>query len=693
MKQNSGLADRLPPNAQGTLQASSLPSRESDTPATGGPPSAWPSVIALLQQPPALALLLGLLAFLLYLGTVSFPFVWDDSQLIVHNSTIRSWSNLPGVFAQDLWQHITNSSHLYYRPLLVTWFTLNYSLFQLHPWGWHLAAVLLHVVAVVAVFALLRQLALPYWTAALAALLFALHPVHVECVAWVSSSDVIVTLFFVLAFVAFLKSREPGQSRWLPWRGLSLFLLLCALLTKEMALTFFAIVALYVFLFPSSQNRSWFAQIRQSVLLASPYALLTAAYFVFRRFALHSTAVSSAHSASLFRLLLTLPSVLCHYLRLLVFPVRLSGLYYTPYVTMPGLLNFWLPLSILIASILAVWYWSRRTCDPMIAFAGFWLAVTLAPALYLPNFRNTDFVHDRYLYLPSVGFVILLAKAMQLFPRIRNLSSLTVRAVAAAAVSLAYSAGAYSQQVYWSSDLLLFYRAHSLYPQEDLATVELARELAQRGHYDRAIEALKPAAENRAELDRVYPSYYLYYLLGDMYLHAGNRDEARQMLDQAVAHSPFTPESHLTMTSVALLLMQSGDLQRASALCSRVLQSGPALNSTLLDCGNVYLTAQNYPEAEKLLAQAVSKSPEQPLPNYLLGRAYFETARASDAESSLQKAAALDPNVYDYRYWYGRALLSRGDIPDARREFQSALVLNPAAAEAKAALDSLPAGQ
>src|SRR5271163_3486280 len=171
-------------------------------------PSALELLAMYLRRPGILLPLLGLVTFVVYSGSLSFDFVWDDWPQIVNNPLIRSWNNLPRAFGSDLWYHVARHQ-VYYRPLFVAWSMLNYTLFGLRPWGWHLGAVVLHVGAVTAVFWLARRLGLEYWTSALAALVFALHPVHIEPVAWVSAaSDTMVTIFVALAFAAFLKGRE-----------------------------------------------------------------------------------------------------------------------------------------------------------------------------------------------------------------------------------------------------------------------------------------------------------------------------------------------------------------------------------------------------------------------------------------------------------------------------------------------------
>jgi len=111
-------------------------------------PSALELLAEYLGRPWVLVPTLGLVTLVLYSGTLFFEFVWDDWPQIVNNPIIRSWSNLPRAFSSDLWYHVARNQ-VYYRPLFVVWSMLNFALFRLQSWGWHLVAVVLHVGAVV----------------------------------------------------------------------------------------------------------------------------------------------------------------------------------------------------------------------------------------------------------------------------------------------------------------------------------------------------------------------------------------------------------------------------------------------------------------------------------------------------------------------------------------------------------------
>ena len=647
-------------------------------------------VLGRFSNPILLLSLISLLSVVLYLGTLSFPFVWDDSPQIVNNPIIRTWSNLPRAFGSDLWYHTTRHQ-VYYRPLFSSWSILNYSLFELNAWGWHLTNILVHLIAVIAVFYLCRKLGTDDWTAALAALVFAVHPVHIECVAWVSAgSDIIVTVFYILAFIAFLNSRRPENTNWLAWRFASVLLLAGSLFTKEMGLSFAAIAALYAWLCPRADRHSWAQKARDSIIVALPYAVVTVAYLLARKVALHHVAGTFDPHHGWADMLMTLPLVLSQYLRILLLPVGLTGLYYTPYVVSADPLRFVLPSLMLALLTAAIWYWSRRANDPVIAFAGAWTLVTLAPALYLRNFTEGDFVRDRYLYLPSVGFAILLAKGIRALPAIRTLSARTVQVATACILTLAFAIGTYSQQVYWASDLLIFYRGHTLYPQSDYATLGYANEVSRRGGYDQAVTLLQTVINHDSKGGSPY-TYLAYFALANAYIRSGDKAKGREMLDKAVLLAPAYLKSEVSKIDLAGLYGQLGEYDRALALCADVLQKDPTLYSALYNCGNIHFLAGQYTDAQQLLSQAVVSAPQQAGPKYFLGRVYLQQGKSADAEALFRQAVALDPKVFDYHLWYGRVLAMYGKFPEAKEQLSAAVAINGESAEAKADLAKLQA--
>src|SRR5262249_36707456 len=277
------------------------------------------AVVGQLQRSWIALLFVAGITFVVYYSTLSFDFVWDDIPQIVDNPLIRSWHSIPRVFFSDLWFHI-GRSQIYYRPLFVLWAILNFKIFGLHAWGWHLTTILLHLAATCAVYFLARALKLDYWTACLSTLVFGLHPIHIECAAWISAgSDSLVTLLYVLAFIGFLKSHEHDAANHRTWQIASYVLLLCALFTKEMAVTFPLLVTLYLWLRTKPEAGKRLARFWRPIRTATPYFVITLSYLILRRLALHRPTKLDPNHTSL-DVLLTLPSVLFSYLRLLMFP-------------------------------------------------------------------------------------------------------------------------------------------------------------------------------------------------------------------------------------------------------------------------------------------------------------------------------------------------------------------------------------
>jgi protein O-mannosyl-transferase len=642
-----------------------------------GEQDAWELLARYFRHPGMLLTTLLLVTGVLYSGTLFFEFVWDDGPQIVDNPLIRSWHSLSRVFVSDLWYHTTRQQ-VYYRPLFVAWSIVNYALVGLRPWGWHLGAILLHLGATMAVYWLSRRLGLEYWTAALATLIFALHPIHIECVAWISAaSDSMVTMFAALAFVAFLNARDPEGTRKIAWRVSSLVLLACALLTKEMAISFTALVGVYIWLYPSRKGSLASEKLREALVSMLPYAAVTVCYFVLRKLVLSHASLQFDVKHGYGDMALTVPYVVAFYLRQLVLPLGLTGLYFTPYVTTQVFSQFVLPVVLLATVAGLIYFWARKTGDWVIAFAGCWLLVGLAPALYLRNFGNGDFVRDRYIYLPSIGFAILVAKGLRSLPSLKAWSARTVQGVAVLVLCSGYVAASLAQQAYWDSNLLITLRGHELYPNNAYASVGLGREYSVRGAHDRAIALLEDA-------EKIDPqNTYTAFALAEVYIAADRKAEGRQALEYALRITPEYAKSETGMASIAALWNKLGDYDQARSLCRQALAADRDLYSALYNCGNIEMIAGNYSEAERLLAHAIEVSPQLAAPRHFLGRALLLDGHNVEAQPLLQQAVMMDPSVYDYHYWLGLSLEKSGDRAGAREEYSRALQLNEESAEAK----------
>jgi len=291
-------------------------------------------------------------------------------------------------------------------------------------------------------------------------------------------------------------------------------------------------------------------------------------------------------------------------------------------------------------------------------------------------------VRDRYMYLPSIGFAILVALGVRRLPSLRGWDARAMQLCAALVLVVAYGCASLAQQVYWGNDLLVLMRGQSLYPGNPYALAGLAKEYSQRGAHDRAIALAQLAV-------REHPEYgYGPLALAEAYIHAGRFEEGRVWLDRV---NPDYAKSEVGMAGLAGLYGEMGEYDRALALCSEILEKEPNLYSALYNCGNINLLDGRYRNAEQLLSRAIQLVPEQAAPKHFLGRALLQDGRNVEAQPYLQQAAAMDPKVWDYHYWLAESLEQSGNTPAARMEYQQALQLNQDSKEAKMRLTALEA--
>ena len=155
--------------------------------------------------------------FLVFLNSLSGQFLYDDWYQIERNPSIRSWSFLSSVFSQHVWEFANSDTNvvggLYYRPIFNLTLLINYQLFGLGVVGWHAVSLAFHLIATAMVFKLARLWTLSRETSALAAIIFGLHPIHVEAVAWASALPDLMLGVFVLASLVLYEKYRRGTAK------------------------------------------------------------------------------------------------------------------------------------------------------------------------------------------------------------------------------------------------------------------------------------------------------------------------------------------------------------------------------------------------------------------------------------------------------------------------------------------------
>jgi len=508
-------------------------------------------------------LLLCAVTAVAYLGTVSFGFVYDDKPVIEDNPAIRSWHFL----AQNIPHFLggTSSSHsgTFYRPITLIWMRLNYLSFGLWPAGWHLAMVLVHVLMTYLVFLLVKKLTGVRTTAGLAAILFGLHPVHVENVAWLSSvNDLLMSVLLVGSFLAYLKFRE-GRNAWMAF---SLLLFALALLSKETAAAFPLLIAGFAIVGGvDSKNGSREFKIKQAAACALYFVVLLG-YLLIRRTTLHGFATPIT-PLSWSTMILTTPSVLWFDLKHLLLPITSSEFYSLDYVTKPSFENVVLPVILLIVAGISAGYWIRRLANPRVGvLALLWIVVPILPTLYLRAIAPDNFVHDRLLYLPSVGIVILAALGIGQITSSLLASSNLMRAGLIALICTAGFVGILFHQVQWANNILLYENGLKSAPQNLIVEDNLANEFTNVGRYDRAIPLYLDVLQRNPQF------WSANYNLGYSYYRSGKFSEAEKYLNRAIQIDDQDADQFIFL---ARAQMEQGRLEEAGQNVERALQRGP----------------------------------------------------------------------------------------------------------------------
>lgn len=444
-----------------------------------------------------------LLTFAAYARTIVFDFVFDDHLQIALNAWVQAWEFVPHYFTGHVWHfQQPNWAGNYYRPLFLLWLRVNHAVFGLTPAWWHLMSIALQVLATWLVYRLgLRLLGSPR-AAAVAALLFGVNPVHIEAVAWVSgNTETLVGVACMASFLAYLNWRDGGAKRtW--WLAASVALYVVCVLLKETGLVVPGVILAYEILSPDREDsgRRW--NFRQTALLLAPYAVVTLAYLAARGAVLRGV-VSPMHHRPLASVVLTWPKILWSYLALLAWPFGLNA-YYDDFdlVKAVGSRNFVLPTLAIVAVLAAYIALFRRSRRMLLA--GIAILLPLAPVVVgSVVFQMHDFIHDRFLYVPSIAPAFMLAALLMRtssrgqFGGSRPGQHDDWRLAAALALGLVLTVSTVVQTGAWDNDIALFTHARKLAPHNVRATEGLAEAYGMIGDLDNAVRIQREATVER----------------------------------------------------------------------------------------------------------------------------------------------------------------------------------------------------
>ncbi len=623
-----------------------------------------------------ICIFLAVITFVVFGQTLGHDFVnYDDDDYVYQNPIIQKGLTLRGI----VWA-FTHRHERHWVPLTDISHMLDCQLYGLNAGGHHLTNLLLHTASVILLFLVLRLMTGALWRSAFVAAVFAVHPLHVESVAWVTErKDVLSGLFFMLtlwAYVRYAQCKIKNAKCKMQNYCLALLFFACGLMSKAMIATL-PLVLLLLDYWPLqrvsdfSQESSSLGQdakpatrnFRQLVLEKIPFLGLILAISMGALFAPKEPIVDLNLMVRSGHALLT-PLV---YLGQMFYPAGLAV--YSPPPNSFPLGEIALAITLLAASFVGVFVLRRKR--PYFLVGWLWYLVMLAPVLVLIQ-QGMEIRCDRYTYLPQIGVYLLLTwAAADLCAGWRHRRVVLGGGSTIILVALIFCARV--QTSYWRNSESLWTHTLACTSDNFIGHYNLGCALLQKGNVDEAIAQYQKALQ-------IKPDYAeACYNLGCALLQKGNVDEAIAQYQKALQ---IKPDYAKACYNLGCALLQKGSVDEAIAQYQKALQITLDYAEAHNNLGSALFQESNVDEAIAHYQKALQIKPDFAEACYNLGCALLQKGNVDEAIAHFQKALQIKPDYAEACYNLGCALLQKGSVDEAIVYYQKALQITPDYAEA-----------
>ena len=607
--------------------------------------------------------ILVLLPLLVYLNCLHNDFVYDDLHLVSHNQGIKGIQKVPSIFSLKKLGS--------YRPVRMASYALDYSLNQqlwrhlegmsgkdegyewgLNPFGYHFSNLLYHIITVLLVFLVINTLTGDHRVAFLVSVLFSIHPVHTESVAYISGRrDILSTLFYLIGFYSFMRWRTSLKWRYSVMCGVSYLL---ALGSKEMAVTlpllcFCFDVVRYLQVESGEKGSSTLKRVLRvlkKVVVSHKYFYLmffvAAAFATYYKVWIKSPSVRHSFYGEHIGLhVLTMAKVMVHYLTLMLFPINLVADYsYRGFPLASSLFEPSALMALLILVFIFYFFWRLLNSSPLLSFGIMWWWVTLLPVCQI--FPHHELMAEHYLYLPSIGFLLVMAL-------------LVVEGI---------ERGRWKQFVYSSLCIVI--------------VLFSVRAVYRNGEWKDATTLWEETVKIVPHCVRAQNN------LGVCYYTQGRYQEAKEKHQLALRVSPDHVDSYNNLGNACLALRLD---KEAEEYYTRALELDPSYEKAHSNLGMVCIKKGRYQEALAHLTEATRLNPRFAYPYYGKGLLMLLLKNISKDSDSIQLNDAFKGS-------YGIFLKDVLKNPDAilwwaLDQFKKAISYNPGFAEAYSNLASV----
>jgi tetratricopeptide (TPR) repeat protein len=612
--------------------------------------------------------------FAVFANSLGNGYAYDDRTQVLQNRVIRSFSNFGTALTKEVWFWRVLQSEdpgqekpttPYYRPMFTIfqmgcWFLFPATTDTGNPatdiaqnaaW-WHLMNILIHLLVVYLTFLVLEKVTGDLRLSAIASLLFAIHPLRSESVAWICGvTDPFLAVFLLSSFLFYLRFRETGSIGNLIG-SLGLFLL--AAFSKEPAVALPLFIGAYE-LFVANPDKSFKDRIKPAIVFPAMFLVMSAFYFLMRYFALGFVLNDIKYTNySPAQVLMTIPLVIWKYLGLLFWPVNLSIFHGTPMVESPLELRFILPALGLVALGLALWPFRKSL---VARFAILWFGIHLLPVLNLSAFGEDFLVQERYVYTSSIGFSLLLAMAVVRIPFERWFSLKSrklAQAVAVAAVVAILCGKSFAQNQIWKNDDELWPRSAEAAPDQTMALYIVGHHYLKKNRLAQCIDAfeqyMKLESSNPVVIANLSSAHLVFYESQVVSKQAADRthvDRAIALCEQGLKLDARNAAFWDTLGRAYTYDTELKNYARARSCFNQALAVDPTLTVATLHLGFTYLKEGNFDTAISYFERARQQSPEFPDTYKNLGYAYEGKTMFQEAIDNLSLYLSMQPQALD----------------------------------------------
>ena len=624
---------------------------------------------------------------IVYIPAIRGQYIWDDDYYVSNNRTLTSLAGLGRI-----WFEI--GATIQYYPMVFTTFWMEFHIWELVPHGYHLVNVLLHACGALLLFGVLRKLSVP--AAGLAAAVFALHPVHVESVAWITERKNVLSGVFYLAsmwlYLRFAESRDEPHERPTNWRAYfaAFVLYACALLSKTVTCSLPAALLLLL----------WWKRKRLRVADLAPLVPMFAVGLLLGLTTVwvereHVGAKGAMWDLSALERCLIAGRALWFYVGKLVWPTSLT-FSYTKWDIDTGVWWQYLFPAAAIALVVSLWMLRRRVGKgPLVAallFGG-----TLLPALGFIDIypMRFSFVADHFQYLASIAvttwLVVAVARGIAMMGSRRKpttggdsfASKNYLSRVGPASILLVVlailtwrQAGVYAdQETLWNDTI-------AKNPTSWMAHNNLGQYLGALGRRDEAFGHFTAAVKLR-------PDYVLAQKnLGDIHIWRGELEVAERQYRMAVRIEPRYAEAQ---SSLGVALARQGKMDEALVHMQQAVKLKPTYTAGYTNLGLALAGVKRFDDAVQAYTNALKTDPTSAEAYFNMGLVLTSMGKTGEAIESYKSATRYRPAYADAFFNLGNLYLKLGRHEEATAAYRNVLHIDPSYSKAARALQRLGA--